>query len=252
MMEPTEVGEAAETTETPPPPPVAAPVTSSPAQAAMPRPPAPSTQIRTLKRDGAGPRILLMPIDVELSELSAGGLVEANAEWTEQALKFMTSALDSEMRTRAVGLVTYAGEAQRLGDIRSEHFQIEKLHAAVGQSIILHRHIKPLRLPTKRGQLDWSLGDSVKVLRDEFQADYALFIYMRDSYTSAGRAAVIAIGALLGVGIPGGAQVGFASLVDLQSGDIVWFGFMARARGDLRTADAAAQTTKALLRSFPK
>jgi hypothetical protein len=41
--------------------------------------------------------------------------------------------------------------------------------------------------------------------------------------------------------------VGFASLVDLETGDIVWFNRLARAHGDLRTPDAAAETVKALV-----
>ena len=46
--------------------------------------------------------------------------------------------------------------------------------------------------------------------------------------------------------MPGGQQVGFASLVDLNSGQVVWFNRLARETGDLRTADEAAETDKAL------
>jgi hypothetical protein len=41
--------------------------------------------------------------------------------------------------------------------------------------------------------------------------------------------------------------VGFASLVDLKTGDIVWFNRLVRAQGDLRTPAAAAETVKALV-----
>jgi hypothetical protein len=58
---------------------------------------------------------------------------------------------------------------------------------------------------------------------------------------------VIVVGALLGVGVPGGAQVGFASVVDLRTGDIVWFHRLVRPHGDLRTPDAAGETVKALV-----
>ena len=58
--------------------------------------------------------------------------------------------------------------------------------------------------------------------------------------------------ALLGVGIQGGVQVGYASLVDLQSGDIVWFNKIARGTGDLRTRAPAQETMRLLLVGLPK
>lgn len=63
---------------------------------------------------------------------------------------------------------------------------------------------------------------------------------------------VIVAAAFLGVGIPGGQQVGFASLVDLRSGDVTWFHLHARGTGDLRTVEPARETTTSLLEQFPK
>jgi hypothetical protein len=59
------------------------------------------------------------------------------------------------------------------------------------------------------------------------------------------------IGALLGVGMSGGAQVGYASLVDLSTGQIVWFNRLSRAYGDLRDAQKAVESAQALLAEFP-
>lgn len=209
-------------------------------------------QLTEFKRNGNELRVLLMPVDVELSELSAGGVPEPQAEWTQQALKLMTPALEAEMKARNSSLVIYKPAEPGSLDIRSEHFQIEKLHEAVGRSIMIHQFVQPLTLPTKKGKFDWSLGESVRVLREEYKADYALFVFVRDSYASAGRVAVIVIGAVLGIGVQGGVQVGFASLVDLNSGDVVWFNRLARAQGDLRSEKPAQETTKALLQNFPK
>ncbi len=58
--------------------------------------------------------------------------------------------------------------------------------------------------------------------------------------------------ALFGVGVPGGSQVGYASLVDLNSGQVLWFNRLLRASGDLREAEKAAETLDALLERFPK
>jgi len=50
-----------------------------------------------LARTGVGTRILLMPTDVELSEMNAGGITEPNARWTETAEKLITAILHDKM-----------------------------------------------------------------------------------------------------------------------------------------------------------
>jgi len=49
-------------------------------------------------KSGPGPvKVLLMPPDVELSELTAGGLLEPKAEWTERAREHIQGALSREL-----------------------------------------------------------------------------------------------------------------------------------------------------------
>jgi hypothetical protein len=106
-------------------------------------------------------------------------------------------------------------------------------------------------LPTKAERFDWTLGTDVRQLKDEFAADYALFVYMRDSYASSGRVAVIVIGALLGATVSGGVQVGFSSLVDLRTGEVVWFNRLVSGTGDLRTPVPARRAVEILLADLP-
>lgn len=204
-----------------------------------------------MRRPSGEARIVLMPLDVELFELSAGGLPDPRADWTDAARTNLASALNAERETLGLNLGTY-DEAGVAPEVVDRLDQVQKLHGAVGQAIALHHYTPLFELPSKKGRFDWSLGPSVAILHDATGADYALFTYVRDSYTSAGRAAVIVIAALFGVSVPGGQQVGFASLVDLESGEIVWFNRMARGWGDLRTAEAARETAKELLTGFPK
>jgi hypothetical protein len=93
-------------------------------------------------------------------------------------------------------------------------------------------------------------------MRDRYGADYALFVFVRDSYSTAGRKALQVIGFLgnavgLGVIVPGGVQVGFASLVDLRTGNIVWFNRLLNTSGDLRTEAPARRTVDELIRDIP-
>ena len=72
-------------------------------------------------------------------------------------------------------------------------------------------------------------------------------------FRSERQAASIGIAILsLGRAIPrGGVQLGYASLVDLNTGQVVWFNRLARPSGDLREAGKAAETLDALLAEFP-
>ncbi|MDP1069070.1 hypothetical protein, partial [Klebsiella pneumoniae] len=87
--------------------------------------------------------------------------------------------------------------------------------------------------------LDWSFDDALRDLQARSGADYGLFIWVRDSYASAERKLAMVGLALLGVGLTGGMQMGYASLVDLNSGKVLWFNRLARGSGDLREAKEA-------------
>ena len=190
--------------------------------------------------------VLLMPADVELFSLSAGGVAEPRADWTADAQRFMNQAVTA--RIGQLGLRTLA-----LGERDADEFAEQVgLHAAVARSIDLHHGVGGIwALPTKDGQLRWSFDDAMQPLRQHGQARYALFVWVRDSYASAERKAAMVALALLGVGITGGAQVAYASLVDLSTGQVVWFNRLARASGDLREAEPARETIEVLLTGLP-
>ena len=194
--------------------------------------------------------VLLMPPDVELFELTVGGLLKPMAEWSETGRRNVIAALEDNLSGRDATLVPYASESDAGLDFKSEHVQLVKLHDAVGGTIILHTLAETTALPTKK-TFDWSLGSGARVLADEYNADYALFVTMRDSFASGGRAALIVFGAILGVGIRGGSQYGFASLVDLRTGEIVWFNQLASGTGDLRKPESAQGACRQLLTEFP-
>ncbi len=199
------------------------------------------------------PRVLLMPADIELSELSAAGIPFPKAEWTQAATDHVAVAIDDFMALRNARTLAYAAppegspEAHRQG-------QIIKLHGAVGNAVLAHKFSPALSLPTVGDKFDYTLGTGVRALAGGGgqDADYALFIFIRDSYASGERAAVMFLGLLLGGFIPpGGIQIGFASLVDLETGDIVWFHRLINPGGDLRTAEPANITVENLLADFP-
>jgi hypothetical protein len=193
-----------------------------------------------------GSRLVILPADMELFSISAGGVVEPRADWTDAAQKNFVAAL-ATLKPRLGPHVSQLDAAQA-----DEFADITTLHRAVADAISLHHTQGGLmELPTKGGRLDWSLGDAVRPLKERTGADYALFTWMRDSYTSNERKLAMVAMALLGAITLGGEQVGYASLVDLNTGRVVWFNKLDRMWGDLRDAGASVETVEALLQNFP-
>jgi hypothetical protein len=193
-----------------------------------------------------GSTVAIMPPDVELYSISAGGVPEPKADWTDSAQTHIQNALTR--KSDELGLSTKT-ISESDGDDLAE---ISTLHAAVARSISLH-HMQGgnFTLPTKNGKLDWSLGEAVHPLRAKTGADYALFVWLRDSYASTERKVAMVAMAFLGVGLGGGRQVGYGSLVDLRTGQVMWFNQLLRGSGDLRETDPSIETVNALLDKFP-
>lgn len=193
--------------------------------------------------------ILLMPLDVEVSTLTAGGINEPNAEWTDLATGTLTDAIRSFANIREVKLRDYEAPDQTTAE-GALHNEIRALHSAVGQAILVHKY-GGIPLPTKQEVFDWSLGPEVQALKASSDADYALFMYARDSFSSGGRVALQIAAAVLGVGVQGGTQVAFVSLIDLQTGAVSWFNFNLQATGDIRDYEGAAKLVDKLMATLP-
>lgn len=213
--------------------------------------------LTTLENDVS---VIVMPADVQLVELTAGGLEEPNAQWTADATGYIHDSLKSSFDD--LGLTYQVLNLDALSEQeRLKEEELGKLHRAVGSSIIVHRFLQVIqmrgsvlvqpRLPVMGNDFDFSLGDQVSVIREHSGADYALFLFVKDQYSSAGRVALNVVAALLGAPVRGGTQVGYASLVDLRSGELVWFNLLARQTGDLRKAETAPETVAELLSNFP-
>jgi hypothetical protein len=191
-----------------------------------------------------GSKVVIMPTDIELFSISGGGVLEPKADWTEAASRFFSEAMVRKKQSLGLDSVQLTEkDADELADVNA-------LHGAVARAIGMH-HFGMFSLPTKDGKLDWSLGESVQAIRKATGADYAVFSWVRDSYASAERKAAMIALAIMGVGIGGGMQVGYASLVDLKTGQVLWFNQLVRGSGDLREADKAAETLDSLLDKFP-
>jgi len=199
-------------------------------------------------------KILVFRPAVSVGAQSTGGLFEPNAEWTEQAKANIQAALNT-LQTKLGNEVVVAPESYG-EDARNvqEHMA---LFAAVSQAVIEYQFFAGNRLPTKKRDnkvsvFDWSLGTGVANLPGAKDADYGLFIYNKDAYGSTGRK-LLQIVAILGAGISvqSGQHVGYAGLIDLKTGDLLWLNADGQMGGDVREADGSAKRVRQLLEDFP-
>ncbi len=205
-------------------------------------------------------KLLVMRPDVSVGSVTTGGLVEPRADWTGAARANLLAALRAQQAGRG-GNVLILEKRDALPGVDAETIaELERLHYAVGSSIALHKY-SGAHLPTKRGKgLDWTLGADAIALGRKSNMDYALFLHAEDSFASTGRVALQVLGiAGCAVGfcapnIGGGGQFAYASLVDLRTGEVVWFNVLQAGTqiagikmGDIRTADGAAVMVERLL-----
>lgn len=202
-------------------------------------------QIDRLDSVGENPRIVMMPPDVKYYLLTASGVPEPNVEWTTAARENFQVAMTDYAASIGTELEFISQDSLSENEIR-----YESLHSAVGSSLLNH-HFGMMKLPSKNGKFDWSLGPEIASIGANHDADYALFVYYRDYQASGGRVALAVLAAAVGGAVATGSEHGFASLVDLKTGDIVWFNVVNAGAGELRNKDSAATAVRALFKDIP-
>lgn len=202
---------------------------------------------------GSQKKILLFRPTVQAGEQSTGGIFEPNADWTDRARANIEAAL-ARYQGRLGNAVIAAPQAYG-EDARNlqEHMS---LFSAVAQAVIEYQFFVGNRLPTKKRDnkaaiFDWSLGDGVASLPGAQDADYGLFIYNRDAFGSTGRKMLQIFAAMGGVGVTSGEHTGFAGLVDLKTGDLLWLNADHQMGGDVRDPVGSEKRVSQLLEDFP-
>jgi hypothetical protein len=204
--------------------------------------------------------------DVHVGSLSVGGIDEPNVEWTESARTNIQSALEASPDFADANIVF-------LDELENEQAEVLNQYRGLFEVVAgaMFTHVTAGdRLPTKTREVrdyerrrvvketvvDWSVGEGAAQLKDITGSDYAMFVYTYDSYGDSGRKAaqvVGMLGCLIGacVIVNAGVHVGYAGIVDLNTGDIVWFNSDLAMGGDVRDEEGAEKRVSQLMREFP-
>ncbi|MBX7539943.1 hypothetical protein [Qipengyuania sphaerica] len=192
--------------------------------------------------------ILVFRPSVSVGEQTTGGMNEPNAEWSETAKANLIGALSQMHGANGIELVMVPDQEGEMGETVEEY---TALFGTVAGAVLQHKMTYGNRLPTKKDSFDWTLGEDAARLK-ELGGDYGLFFYTFDSYGSTGRKVLQGLALVLGGGfVPSGVHVGYAGLVDLENGDLVWLNIDTSMGGDPRTVEGAQKRVAQLMEEFP-
>jgi hypothetical protein len=172
-------------------------------------------------------KVVVLPANIEVYEVTAGDVSEEVPEWSAEAGKNVLQALSETIKSgktlNEVGFPRLAPPAVAVVD---EHIALYKLVAnAIDNNYDLEHKTK---------RFDYSIGPGLNALQRETGADAAIMIYGRDYVSTAGRKAKAVLGNIPIVGAftgppprLGRSWVGIG-LIDLRTGDLLWMKSEAR------------------------
>jgi len=197
-------------------------------------------------------KILLIPAEVNVIEVSAGGVPEEVEEWSRQASQNLVDAIRREARNGA------RFEIVELPELNPWEQDILKTHLAMYELVVSSVNEYGLSTDTvwkKRApELHFTVGPGLSFLQEKTGATAAMFIVGEDSVLTGGRLLLMAATVFMFgfPAVPPGHSYFAAGVVDLGTGDLLWHNFDWNiARRDLRKAEDANGLVAEVLAAFP-
>ncbi len=204
------------------------------------------TAVSAAQKPASNAKLVLVNPEVSLGLLNAAGMTEPREDWSKDAAQNLTEQMSSALQAKGHA----ADSFDPTTDTTKRLDQILKLNFAVGQSIQTYAY-GLITLPSKP-TFDWTVGEGVNELRNKTGADYALFVNARGNYATGGRVGTAVVMSLVGVSVPLGSQTVQMSLVDLKTGQIVWYNTaLAGSNDDMRNDQGAKALVTTLLKDIP-
>ena len=172
-------------------------------------------------------RILVIEPDIQVHEVSAGGVVEKVDDWSKEATGHALKSLENAVQSRHLFDAVQSPDLS--ADDKSLLEQYTGLYALVSGSAYGATHSPYSAWRDRAAQFDYTLGPGLKPFCERNKIDAAIFLVGTDYISSAGRKAAMAFGilaaAFTGIVIVPTSQPAFmsAGVVDLKTGDLLWY-----------------------------
>jgi hypothetical protein len=218
----------------------------------------PSAMVHTTIRQDPGSRplqqIVLLPVDVDVYEMSAGGVKEEVPEWSSTAETNIRNALLVSKGSGGKCCVTRPVDTSSL---TANEREILEEHLALFNTVATNAVWATLPYNAawhfKAEHFDYTLGDGLGFLKEKYGLDAGLVITGEDVVSSSGRKTTAVLGAMFGIAIPLGHSMLIGGLVDFSTGDVLWMNHVISAAGqdDLRDPASCIELAKSLMKEYP-
>jgi hypothetical protein len=210
----------------------------------------------TIKQDpGSRPlrQVVLLPVDVDVYEMSTGGVREEVPEWSDTAEENVRSALLVSKNPQGNCCVTREVDSSVLTD--EERDMLEE-HLALFNTVAANAMWADLPGNSawhfKSQHFDYTLGDGLAFLKTRYGVDAGLIILGEDVVSTAGRKTTAVVGAMFGVYLPLGHSTLVGGLVDFETGDLLWLNHtVSTGQADLRERGSALELARELMAGYP-
>jgi len=203
----------------------------------------------TQNLDARPKKVVLLPPQVFVFELSAGGVATRMADWEATA--------KDNLVTAATRLAQGAGLFEVVSTPTLSPADLDQLEAHIGlydrvaQSVFVYGRGEQDAWAHKKHEFDYTVGPGLAFLREHTGADAALIVLGSDFISSGERKAAFVVGLLLGVALPLGQSFITTGLVDLNTGDVQWMSFDSSASLDTRKPADVDEILRALYQTYP-
>lgn len=198
----------------------------------------------------AGPKkVVLLPPQIFVFELSAGGVPTRMADWEATARANLVASVSRHAKDAALFEVVPTPTLAP-ADLDSLDAHIG-LYERVAQSVFVYGRGDQAAWAHKKNEFDYTVGPGLAFLREQTGADAALIVLGADFISSSGRKAAFIAGLALGIVMPLGQSFVTAGVVDLTTGDVHWMSFDASASMDSRNPGDVDGLIRALYQTWP-
>jgi len=173
--------------------------------------------------------VAVLPPDVKVYKITAGGVRELMDEWSDEAKQATTEALQKHLGS----LYAYQIKIISEKELKASHHELwesnQGLYSAVAREALLHAYIGPEQFPYKAKVFDYTLGPDVSELAKAYGADLLVFVYGYDHDSTVGRTVLKAWNLIVSTAIsnspvimadPSAMMLG---VVNGTTGDLEWF-----------------------------
>lgn len=190
----------------------------------------------------------VMPPNIRIYALSAGGVEELRDDWSAQGRENVRKGIQEALKGRPIEVKGPALDKETQEALE----EVQALYKVVSRTIIEYTY-SSFPFQTKLERFEYSVGPVDRILQ-KYRADALLLTYGFDQISTGGRKALKVVGAILPfVGGPSSGATGVSVALIDRSGSVLWWKIGGQRGGyDLRDPQSATEFMGKMLADLPR